>query len=77
MSDRGSSLNHPIIIIAVILIVCLILWVMLRMALPIGKAMGTLGLNIANPILGLLLAAFAVEIMANGLKQLFPILSKL
>ena len=75
--NRGSGWDHYIVIISTVLIVCFILWVMLRLALPIGTAMGTLGLNIANRILGLLLAAFSIEIMANGLKQLFPILSKL
>ncbi|MEK6775698.1 MAG: MarC family protein [bacterium] len=74
---RGSSWNHYLIVLCAIVIVCLVLWLMLHLALPIGTAMGTLGLNIANRILGLLLAAFSIEIIANGLKQLFPILSKL
>ncbi|OIP63361.1 MAG: amino acid transporter [Nitrospirae bacterium CG_4_9_14_3_um_filter_53_35] len=75
--NRGNSWNHYLIILCSILMVCFILWIMLHLAFPIGTAMGTLGLNIANRILGLLLAAFAIEIMANGLKQLFPILSRL
>jgi small neutral amino acid transporter SnatA (MarC family) len=33
---------------------------------------GLTGLNIATPILGLLLAAMAVQTMAEGLKGLFP-----
>jgi multiple antibiotic resistance protein len=34
--------------------------------------MGTTGLNIATRLLGLLLAAIAIETMADGLKELFP-----
>jgi multiple antibiotic resistance protein len=34
--------------------------------------MGTTGLNVATRILGLLLAAMAVQTMAVGLRQLFP-----
>jgi small neutral amino acid transporter SnatA (MarC family) len=33
------------------------------------------GLNIANRLLGLVLAGIAVETMALGLKQLFPVLT--
>jgi len=38
----------------------------------IGRRMGTTGLNIATRILGLLLAAIAIETMSFGLKGLFP-----
>jgi multiple antibiotic resistance protein len=37
--------------------------------------MGTAGLNVANRLLGLLLAAIAVESIAIGLKELFPVLA--
>jgi multiple antibiotic resistance protein len=33
------------------------------------------GLNIATLLLGLILTAIAVETMASGLKQLFPVLA--
>jgi small neutral amino acid transporter SnatA (MarC family) len=36
--------------------------------------MGISGLNIANRLLGLVLAGIAVKTMAVGLKQLFPVL---
>jgi len=39
---------------------------------PIGEKMGTTGLNIATRLLGLLLAALAIQTMAEGLRQLFP-----
>ncbi len=59
----------------VILISGLIVWTMLRLAVPIGARLGTTGINIAVRLLGLLLAAIAVEFMAAGLKGLFPVLS--
>jgi multiple antibiotic resistance protein len=46
----------------------------LRLASPIGKFLGPLGLNILNRLFGLILTAIAVEIMANGLRDLFPVL---
>ncbi len=66
---------HPWIIIACILLVCLVLWTVLRLAAPIGNALGRLGINIINRLFGLILTAIAVEIMANGLKALFPVLA--
>jgi multiple antibiotic resistance protein len=50
----------------------LLTWVVLRAADYIGNRLGTTGLNIATRLLGLLLAALAIETMAEGLKQLFP-----
>ena len=38
----------------------------------VGQKLGTTGLNIATRVLGLLLAAIAIETMADGLKVLFP-----
>jgi len=61
-------------VIATIVVVCLILWAMLRLAIPIGRLLGSSGFNVATRLLGLLLAAIAVESMAVGLKELFPAL---
>jgi multiple antibiotic resistance protein len=72
---RSDTQYHGLLVVLVIALVCLILWVVLRMAVTIGKILGQIGLNIINRLFGLVLAAIAVEIMANGLKQLFPILA--
>jgi multiple antibiotic resistance protein len=73
--QRGSSLWHQAAVIAVIVFVCLLLWVSLRLAAPIGARLGKTGLNILNRLFGLLLAAIAVEIIATGLKNLCPALT--
>jgi multiple antibiotic resistance protein len=65
---------HGLLVILNIALVCLFLWLVLRMATAIGRVLGQTGLNIINRLFGLVLAAIAVEIMANGLKQLFPVL---
>ena len=53
-------------------VVCLVTWVALAPAHRIAARLGVTGLNIATRILGLLLAAMAVQTMAEGLKALFP-----
>ncbi len=63
---------HQATIVACIALVCVVSWATLRAASSIAAAMGTTGLNIATRILGLLLAAMAVQTMAEGLKALFP-----
>lgn len=72
---RSDLAYHGIFVIATILLVCILLWLVLRMAAAIGKFLGHIGLNIINRLFGLILAAIAVEIMANGLKALFPALT--
>ena len=69
--ERGA-LAHQLVIVGCIAVVCAVSWATLRAAHRIAARMGTTGLNVATRILGLLLAAMAVQTMAGGLKQLFP-----
>jgi multiple antibiotic resistance protein len=55
--------------------VCAVLWVVLGVAHAVAPKLRTTGLNIATRLLGLLLAAIAIQTMAEGLRQLFPGLS--
>jgi len=43
----------------------------LRSALPISRALGTTGINIATRLMGLVLAAIAAEFIVNGLKGMW------
>ncbi|HEY2338454.1 MAG TPA: MarC family protein [Burkholderiales bacterium] len=63
---------HLAAILACIAVVSLLTWVVLRAGNAIRSRMGTTGLNIATRLLGLLLAALAIQTMAEGLKELFP-----
>jgi multiple antibiotic resistance protein len=44
------------------------------LANPIAKLMGKTGINVMTRLMGLILAALAVEVMADGLHKLFPVL---
>jgi len=70
-SQTGDAL-HLAGLVTCIALVCVLLWSILRVAEPIGSRLGTTGLNIATRLLGLLLAAIAIEMMASGLKTLLP-----
>lgn len=71
--ERGGFM-HQLAIVGCIAVVCALSWATLRAAHLIAGRMRTTGLNVATRILGLLLAAMAVQTMAEGLKQLFPVL---
>jgi multiple antibiotic resistance protein len=43
----------------------------------IARILGQTGINIMTRLMGLILAALAVELLADGLQKLFPILSQL
>jgi multiple antibiotic resistance protein len=46
------------------------------LAQPIARGLGKTGINVMTRIMGLMLAALGVEVMADGLQKLFPILGK-
>ena len=70
-AQRGG-VGHTAALMGCIVLVCALLWLLLRLADRVGARMGTTGLNIATRILGLLLAAIAIQTMAEGLRTLFP-----
>jgi len=72
---RSAAPHHTALIITIIVLVSLILWLVLHLARPIGRVLGDIGLNVLNRLFGLILAAIAVEVIANGLRQLFPVLN--
>lgn len=72
IAAQAGGAAHLGAIIGCILLVCALTWIVLSLAHPIGARMGTTGLNIATRLLGLLLAALAIQTMAEGLRQLFP-----
>jgi len=43
---------------------------------PIARVLGKTGINVMTRLMGLILAALAVEVMADGLQKLFPALAR-
>jgi len=74
-AEKSVGIGHLAAILGVIAAVSLLTWLVLRAANAIGERMSKTALNIATRLLGLLLAAFAVQTMAEGLRELFTGLS--
>ena len=45
------------------------------LATPIARVLGQTGINVMTRLMGLILAALAVEVMTDGLHKLFPVLA--
>ena len=74
---EGNS-NHVSDYIALIgsgVVIAALVWLTLQMAQPIARFMGRTGINIATRIMGLLVAAVAVEFIVEGLKTMLPALA--
>ena len=72
IAAQTGGIAHLLALLVCIALVSAVLWWMLRIAHAVGDRMGTTGLNVVTRLLGLILAAIAIETMADGLKQLFP-----
>jgi multiple antibiotic resistance protein len=70
--DRGDGPLHAALVLASIAVVAASCWLTLRHAEQVGRAVGPIGLNVIVRLFGLVLAAIAVETIANGLRLLFP-----
>lgn len=57
-----------------ILVVALLVWLSLQLSSYIAGKLGTIGINIVTRLMGLILAAMAVEFIAHGMVGLFPVL---
>ncbi len=59
-------------LIAISIFAAICVWIVLRLAGPIGTALGRTGINILTRLMGLILAALAVKFITDGLVQLIP-----
>ena len=56
-------------------VIGVVVWIAFRLSGRIAKALGQTGINVMTRLMGLLLAALAVEVMSDGLVKLFPALA--
>jgi multiple antibiotic resistance protein len=70
-----TFLGHISLVIP-IFVVALLIWLTLQLSSYIAGKLGTIGINIVTRLMGLILAAMAVEFIAHGVIGLFPALGK-
>ena len=75
-ASANKSVWHLLAVCASIVGIAIVTWLALRLATRIGRRMSTTTVNVATRIMGLLLAALAVEIFAGGIVELIPALGQ-
>ena len=75
-ASEKKSFTHLAVVCLVSVGIALVTWVALRVASKVGARMSKTTINVATRIMGLLLAALAVEIFAGGIVELIPALGK-
>lgn len=73
-ASKGSGVVHYSLLATDIILLGVVLWLIFKIMPLIARHISTVGINISTRIMGLILAAIAVEFIANGLKGLFPVL---
>jgi multiple antibiotic resistance protein len=71
-ANLSQSWVHKGMIILCVTLAAIITWLILRAANRLGGFIGVLGLSIASRLMGLLLAAIAVEFFTRGIVKLLP-----
>jgi multiple antibiotic resistance protein len=71
-TQGGEGLGHLGVVLASIVLVCALVWGTLALAPAIERRLGSAGLTVVDRVVGLLLAAVAVDLIATGLRALFP-----
>jgi multiple antibiotic resistance protein len=75
-ASQAKSVLHIGAVVVIALAIALVTWIALRIASKVGPYMSVTTINVATRIMGLLLAALAVEIFAGGIVELIPALGK-
>ena len=72
---QANNAHQPLelgLYLLAIAVVAVLIWLTLKLAQPLGELLGITGLNVFTRIMGLILTAIGVQMMADGLRALLP-----
>lgn len=75
-ADRAQHYWELAVLVGYGVVIGLATGVTFSLAEPISRVLGKTGINVMTRLMGLILAALAVEVMAAGLGTLFPVLHR-
>jgi multiple antibiotic resistance protein len=74
-ADQAKTVAQHSALIGYGVVIALATWLCFTLAKPIARVLGQTGINVMTRLMGLILAALSVEVMAAGLVKLFPVLA--
>jgi multiple antibiotic resistance protein len=74
MSKRNASPVDLALIVAIAVIVIAITYAAMRASQALTHILGSTGVNAVGRVMGIIVAAIAVQLMLDGLLQVFPAL---
>ena len=74
-ADRAQTFLQHAALVGYGVVIALATYVCFTLAEPIARVLGQTGINVMTRLMGLILAALSVEVMAAGLTKLFPALA--
>ena len=74
-ADQAKTFFQHAALVGYGVVIALATAVCFTLAEPIARVLGQTGINVMTRLMGLILAALAVEVMADGLIKLFPALA--
>jgi multiple antibiotic resistance protein len=72
LAGKAQSPTQHLALFLAITLVAILCWLVLRFASFTAKLLGTTGMNLIGRIMGLILAAVAVEFVLEGVREAFP-----
>ena len=75
-ADKAKTILQLTTLVGYGVVIALATAVCFSLAQPIARILGKTGINVMTRLMGLILAALAVEVMSDGLMKLFPILGR-
>jgi multiple antibiotic resistance protein len=74
--SRAGHLWHYVVVFAAIALAALVSYGLLRGAVVVERRLGRTGMNVLQRVMGLILAATAVQFVVEGISSLFPMVSR-
>ena len=74
-ADKARHWWQLAVLVGYGVIIGVAVWVAFSLSGRIAKVLGKTGINVMTRLMGLILAALAVEVMSDGLVKLFPVLA--
>ena len=73
-AHKGRNIHHYLVMAIAIVLLSVTVWLTFLIAPWAERRLGKIGINVFTRLMGLILAAIAVEFAASGLRGLFPLL---